>query len=149
MIYCCIYLNNLFFETINLLNLFLDIILWNLSEFNLILNLHSFFDLRNNLWNILFDSFFNNSLDYLSDRLYFYTFSVDINWNCSFNIDWNRNLNWLEDNPINKLYFSFLYWNSNYFINMHSDRNLLLFNNNSFFNNLVNLNISSCLKIFH
>lgn len=149
MIYCCIYLNNLFFETINLLNLFLDIILWNLSEFNLILNLHSFFDLRNNLWNILFDSFFNNSLDYLSNRLYFYTFSVDINWNCSFNIDWNRNLNWLEDNPINKLYFSFLYWNSNYFINMHSDRNLLLFNNNSFFNNLVNLNISSCLKIFH
>ncbi len=146
---CCINLNNFFFKSFHLLNLFLDIILWNLFEFNLILNLYSLLYLRNNLWNISFDCLFNNSLDYLSDRLNFYTLSIDINWNCSLDIYWNRNFNWLEDNSINKLNFSFLYWNSDYFINMHSDRNLLLFNYNSFFNNLMNFNISPCFKIFN
>lgn len=149
LIYCCINLNNFFFKSFYFLNLFLDVILWNLFEFNLILNLYSLLYLRNNLWNIFFDCLFNNSLDYLSDRLNFYTLSIDINWNCSLDIYWNRNFNWLEDNSINKLNFSFLYRNSDYFINMHSDRNLLLFNYNSFFNNLMNFNISPCFKIFN
>lgn len=149
MIYCCIYLDNFFFESFNFLDLLLDIIPWNLFEFNLILNFDSFLNLGNNLWNILLNSLLNNFLNNLSNRLNLYTFSVDIDWDCSFNIDWNRNLNWLEDNSINKLNFSFLNWNSDYFINMHSYRNLLLLNHYSFFNHLVNLNIGSCLKIFH
>ena len=145
----CIDLNNFFFKSFNFLDLFLDIILRNLFEFNLILHLYSFFDLRNNLWNIPFYRLFNDFLDYLSDRLYLNTFSVDINWNCPFNIDWNRNFNGFKYNSINKLNFSFLYWNSDYLVNMHSNRNLLLLNNNSFFNDFMNLNVSSGFKIFH
>lgn len=145
----CIDLNNLFFETFNFLYLPLDVIFWNLFEFNLVLDMNSFFNLRNDLRNILLDGFFYDSFNYLSDRLNFYCFSVNINWNCTFDIDRNWYLNWFEDNSINKLYFSFLYWNSDYFINMHCYRNLLFFNNNSFLNNLMNLNIGSCFKIFH
>lgn len=149
MIYSCINLNNLFLESFNFLYLPLNIILWNLFKFNLVLNMNSFLNLGNDLRNILLNCFFYNSLDYLSDRLNFYSFSVNINRNCSFDIDWNWHFNWFEYNSINKLYFSFLYWNSDYFIDMHCDRNLLLFDNNSFFDNLMNLNIGSCLKIFH
>lgn len=111
--------------------------------------MNSLLDLRNNLRNVLLDCLFNDSLNYLSHWLYLHSFCVDINWHCSFDVDWDWHFNWLENNSINKLYFSFLNWNSDYFIDMHCYRNLLLFNNHSFFDNLMNLNISSCLQIFH
>jgi hypothetical protein len=149
LIYSCIDLNNFLLESLDFLYLLFDIIFWYFFKLNLILNMNSLLDLRNNLRNILLDCLFNDSLNYLSHWLYLHSFCVDINWHCSFDVDWDWHFNWLENNSINKLYFSFLNWNSDYFIDMHCYRNLLLFNNHSFFDNLMNLNISSCLQIFH
>jgi hypothetical protein len=87
-------LNDLFFETVHLLYLLLDVDLRDFLELILVLHHDPLFNLGKDLRLPLDDQLLDYLLHYMWHRLNVHGLSVDVDWHCFLHRDWEGHFDW-------------------------------------------------------